>query len=145
MIRAATFEDIPRLIELGVRFMRESRYGGHLTINPTAMGELAGMLIAAPNGLVLVSEDGDGVTGMIGVIATVHPHSGDQVMSELFWYVLPRARKSGTGVDLLVAAEQWGRASGIAKSIVVSPNDQVSALYERLGYAPLEQQFIKDL
>ncbi len=143
MIRAAAPADIPRLVELGVRFMRESRYGQHLAVNPEAMEHLAAGLIEAPHGLVLVDEAHGEITGMIGVIATHHPHSGDPVMSELFWYVKPRAR--GGGVRLLLAAEDWARAGGITKSIVVSPNKTVSALYERLGYAPLEQQFIKDL
>jgi GNAT superfamily N-acetyltransferase len=143
MIRTAIPEDIPRLVELGLRFMHESGYSQRLGVNPEAQANLAAMLIEAPNGLVLVEERGGEITGMIGVIATVHPHSGDAVMSELFWYVLPRAR--GGGVRLLLAAEDWARSLGIAKSIVVSPNKAVSALYKRLGYQPLELQFIKDL
>jgi GNAT superfamily N-acetyltransferase len=143
MIRAATPADIPRLVHLGTRFMRESRYGRHLTVNPDAMAALARGLIEAEHGLVLVDEQAGEVVGMIGVIATHHPHSGDPVMSELFWYVLPRAR--GGGVKLLLAAEAWARENGIRKSLVVSPNDTVAALYERLGYEPLERQFIKTL
>lgn len=143
MIRPATHDDVPALVELGIRFMRESGYSRSLTINPEAQAGLAAMLIEAPNGLVLADEREGEITGMIGVIATQHPHSGDPVMSELFWYVMPRAR--GGGVRLLAAAEDWARSHGIRKSIVVSPNRQVSALYKRLGYAPLELQFIKDL
>jgi GNAT superfamily N-acetyltransferase len=141
MIRAAHLADIPRLVELGVRFMRESRYGLHLTVNAEATAELAASLINAEHGLVLVDEQDGEIVGMIGVVATLHPHSGDPVMSELFWYVLPRAR--GSGVRLLLEAEAWARANGIGKSIVVSPNEILSALYERLGYEPLERQFIK--
>ncbi len=143
MIREASEGDVPRLVELGLRFMHESAYGQHLSINRQAQAELARSLIEAPHGLVLVDEQDDEVVGMIGVIATRHPHSGDPVMSELFWYVLPRAR--GTGVKLLLRAEAWGRQNGITKSLVVSPSDAVAALYERLGYEPLERQFIKTL
>ncbi len=143
MIRPATHRDIPRLVELGVRFMRESGYAKHLAINEDAQANLAADLIEAPHGLVLVDEQDGDITGMIGVIATLHPHSGDSVMSELFWYVLPRAR--GGGVRLLLAAEDWARANGISKSLVVSPKQSVSDLYRRLGYTRLEEQFIKAL
>ena len=143
MIRTATIADIPDCVELAVRFMNESAYGQHLAINKQAMAKLGLMLIRAPNGTMLVEERAGCIVGMIGVIATEHPHSGEPVMSELCWYVEPDAR--GTGVRLLLAAENWGRDLGVTKSIVVSPNEAVSALYERLGYQPLERQFIKDL
>lgn len=143
MIRAATPDDIPALVDLGVRFMLESAYGQHLTINADAMEQLAAQLIGAPNGLVLVDDRDDEITGMIGVIATLHPFSGESMLSELFWYVLPAAR--GGGVRLLLAAEAWARANGVVKSLMVSPNKTVSALYQRLGYVPLERQFIKNL
>lgn len=143
MIREATLDDVPRLVALGVLFMRESIYGRHLRTDITAMRELATMLIDVPHGVVFVSEQNGQVVGMIGVIATRHPFSGEPVLSELFWYVLPKAR--GSGVKLLLTAEEWARANGITKSLMVSPNEAVSALYERLGYEPLERQFIKTL
>lgn len=143
MIRAATLDDIPRIVELGVRFMHECGNARFLSVNPDAQAGLTAMLIDAENGLVLVDERAGEIVGMIGVIATLHPTSGDSVMSELFWYVLPHAR--GGGLRLLRTAEDWARSIGVAKSIVVSPNRKVSALYKRLGYAPLELQFIKDI
>jgi GNAT superfamily N-acetyltransferase len=143
MIREATPDDIPRLVELGVRFMRESDYGQHLAVNEAAIAQLAAMLIEAPHGAVFVAEEAGEIVGTIGVIATHHPHSGEAVMSELCWYVLPRAR--GCGVRLLLKAEGWARARGVKKSLVVSPSAAVSDLYRRMGYARLEEQFIKTL
>lgn len=143
MIRSANSDDIPRLVELGVRFMRESRYGEHYSPDPGSMGVFVEGLIVSPHGLLLVQEDDTGVVGMIGALIMAHPYSGETVMSELFWYVIPRAR--GGGVRLLLAAEREARAAGATKSLFVSPNETVSALYERLGYRPIEQQFIKAL
>lgn len=143
MIREATVEDIDGLVDLGQRFMVESGYARHLAVNPHAQAALAKMLIDAPNGKVLVDERDGEIVGMIGCIATLHPHSGDAVMSELFWYVSPKHR--GAGIKLLGKAEQWGRDNRISKSLVVAPNDEVCALYERLGYEKLETQYIKAL
>ena|SRR5687767_8247166 len=123
--------------------MFESGYARHLAVNPQAQATLAKMLIDAPNGMVLVDERGGRAVGMIGVIATIHPHSGDSVISELFWYVAPERR--GLGIKLLLKAEQWGRENSIELSITVAPNDEVCALYERLGYEKLETQYIKRL
>lgn len=122
--------------------MRESHYSRRLGTSAEAIGELMTMLIEAPHGLILVSGS-DEITGMIGVVATRHPVSGEPVMSELFWYVAPKAR--GRGARLLIEAERWARANGIAKSLVASPSREVSSLYRRLGYQRLEVQFIKDL
>jgi GNAT superfamily N-acetyltransferase len=84
-----------------------------------------------------------GVVGMIGVIATFHPYSGQAVMSEMFWYVTPEHR--GQGVRLLRAAELWAKSHDIRQSIMISPSEKVSAFYVRCGYAPVETQFIKNL
>lgn len=144
MIRVATFDDVPRLVDLGREFLTgSSRYSGAILLNPDAMGMLASTLIEQPHGLVLVSEEDGEVTGMIGVIATFHPMSGEKVMSEMFWYVTPDKR--GQGLKLLFAAEAWARSHGIEKSIMISPSKKISSLYKRLGYSKLEEQFVKAL
>nr|QBM02657.1 hypothetical protein [uncultured archaeon] len=144
MIRAATLADVPQLVELGVRFMLESGYARHLSIDRHAQAQLATDLIQAAHGVLLVYERAGKIVGMLGAIATHHPHSGDSVMSELFWYVAPDAR--GAGVRLLQEAEHWAISRGITKSLVVAPEGApVGSLYIRMGYRPLETQYIKDL
>lgn len=146
MIRAATLSDIASIVELGVAFMNESQYHTHLTVNELAHEKLARMLIEAPHGEIFVSERDGEIVGMIGVVATHHPHSGDKVMSELFWYVRPRARgTAGLGVRLLRTAEAWAKRNGITKSLVVAPNADVERLYERMSYQRLEVQYIRTL
>jgi GNAT superfamily N-acetyltransferase len=144
MIREAALADVPQIVELGVRFMRESGYAKHLSIDRHAQAKLAVRLIKAVEGLILVDDHDGELVGMLGVIATFHPHSGDPVMAELFWYVLPDAR--GNGVRMLQEAEHWAIRHGVKKSLVVAPEGApVASLYTRMGYKPLERQFIKDL
>lgn len=143
MIRTATLADVPRLVELGTRWISEGPYAGHITPRAESMAKLATGLIEADHGLVLVYESDGRTLGMIGAIATFHPYSGDPVMSEMFWYVEPESR--GGGVRLLKAAEDWARSHGILDSIMISPSPKVSAFYRRLGYERLEEQFIKRL
>lgn len=143
MIREARFADVPRLVEMGIRFINDSAYWGRIFPDEIAMTNLAQGLIAADHGHVLVYEHDGKIVGMIGVIATFHPYSGKPVMSEMFWYVEPESR--GAGVRLLRAVEGWAREKGIEDSIMISPSPKVSAFYQRLGYEPLEEQFIKKL
>jgi GNAT superfamily N-acetyltransferase len=143
VIREATLADVPRLVDLGIRWIGEGPYAAHITPSAEAMAKLAAGLIEADHGLILVYERAGRILGMIGVIATFHPYSGSPVMSEMFWYVEPESR--GVGVRLLRAAEEWGRSHSIVDSIMISPSPKVSAFYERLGYKPLETQFIKAL
>ena len=143
MIRQAGIDDIPRLVAMGIRFIESSAYAGHIEPNAMSMARLARMLIESENGLVLVYEQDGCALGMIGVMATFHPYSGQPVMSEMFWYVEPESR--GAGVRLLRAAEQWARDNGVLDSIMISPSPKVSAFYQRMGYVPLEEQFIKRL
>ena len=143
MIRDARFIDIPRLVEMGMQFINESPYSAHIRPHAGAIAELVRNLIGSKSGLVLVYERHQAVLGMIGVVATNHPYTGAPVMSEMFWYVEPDAR--GTGHRLLEAAEEWARGQGIEHSVMISPSEKVSRYYERIGYAPLESQYIKRL
>jgi GNAT superfamily N-acetyltransferase len=143
VIRLATPDDIGQIAVLGERFISESHYHRLIGINSDALRSVAEMLIREDHGLLLVDEFYGELAGMIGCIATIHPTSWEPVASELFWYVPPEAR--GGGIKLLFAAEKWAREFGCARCIMVSPNERVGALYERLGYELLETQYIKEL
>jgi GNAT superfamily N-acetyltransferase len=143
MIRPATRADIPDIVDLGVRHLRDSHYAAFIEPDRDHMAAFARMLIDAPCALLLVAEQAGAVIGAIGVMATPHPYSGQPVMSEMFWYVAPEAR--GSGVKLLKAAEVWGRQIGVRHSIMIAPDSRVSTFLQRMGYARLEEQFIKAL
>ena len=128
---------------MGTRWVHEGPYAAHITPRPEPMAKLAPLLIEADHGMVWVSECDGAIVGMLGVVGTFHPYSGEPVMSEMFWYVEPEHR--GQGVRLLKIAEDWARANGIADSIMISPSEKVSNFYEKLGYRLLETQYIKRL
>lgn len=143
MIRPATRADIPEIVDLGVRHLRDSHYAEFVEPDRAHMAAFARMLIEAPCALLLVAEKDGRIIGTIGMMATPHPYSGQPVLSEMFWYVAPEAR--GSGVRLLRAAETWGREIGARHIIMIAPDSRVSSFFQRLGYARLEEQFIKAL
>lgn len=142
-VRPATRADVPDIVDLGERFMRESPYGAYMQPDRAAMVRLAHLLIASDDGVLLVDDAGGVPTGMLGMLASLHPYSGVPVMTEMFWYVSPESR--GSGVRLLRAAEKWGTDKGIALAMMTAPDDRVSNFLTRIGYTPVEANFIKDL
>lgn len=143
MIRPAVASDIPRLVEMGLHFIRSTSYAQTLRENPAQMAKTATSVIAAQNGVVLVAEDSSGLVGMIGLMAFPHHLSGDLVAGELFWWQEPSAR--GAGVRLLKAAEAWAREQGALMLHMIAPTGQVGRVYQRLGYQSCEIAYQKEL
>jgi len=143
MIRPATEDDVPRLVEMGERFLTETVYRTRVPVNPQQMATTVLRLLATETGAVFVSERDGALVGMIGLLAFTNPITGEPTISELFWWVEPEHR--GCGLRLLRRAEAWGRESGAAKVHMIAPTPDVARLYERLGYEQLETTFQRAL
>lgn len=141
MIRTATREDIPRIVEMGLRFHRESTYRNHLSSNPEQIGLLAEKVMTS--GICLVSEQNGVVCGMIGVVLFPHFISGELIAGEVAWWVEPEHR--GSGLKLMREAERRAREAGATKMQMIAPNAHVAAVYERLSYEFVESAYQKTL
>jgi RimJ/RimL family protein N-acetyltransferase len=141
VIREATADDIPRLVEMGKRFLTETVYAGRVAINPAAMARTLHLLVASDGGGLFVSEQDGVVTGMIGLLLFEHPFTGELTAQELFWWVEPEHR--GYGLRLLKRGEAWAAASGAQHVHMIAPTPAVGQLYERLGYGYLEAAYQK--
>lgn len=141
LIRSARKSDIPRVIEMGRRFYRESGYEKHLAENPDQMRCLAEQVMAA-NGL-LVSECGGELTGMFGYVLFPHFISGELIAGEVFWWMEPESR--GEGLNLLRVAEDKARSAGAKRMQMIAPNKQVARVYERLKYEFVEMAYQKTI
>jgi GNAT superfamily N-acetyltransferase len=139
MIRRADAADLPALQAMALRFLAETRYAELLTPDPTHLQATVAVFLERPDGVLLVSEDGGAVVGMIALVLYLHPFTGSRTVMEVVWWVEPEAR--GAGVRLLRAAETWAREQGAAYLQMVAPTDRVGAFYERLGYAKVETSY----
>ncbi len=142
MIRAATLEDVPRIVEMGQRF-RELIYRDLLADNPVQMRAISERLISGDDSVILVVEKFDRVIGMIGMMLFDHFLSAERVAGEVAWWIEPEDR--GDGLRLLLAAETWARDNGAQKIQMIAPNERVGKLYRRLGYMPIETAYQKAL
>ena len=141
--RPATLMDVEGIVGMGRRFMAQTVYRGKLADNPAQLRALATHLIESVDGDVIVAEDDSGLVGMIAVLAYTHHMSGERIAGEVAWWVEPTRR--GIGIRLLKDAERWAREKGATHLQMIAPSNDVEALYERLGYEPVERTYQRRL
>lgn len=135
MIREATYSDIAKIMSLGREFADEAGVTARVGWSDESVEMLLVSLIESPNGVLLVSDD-----GMIGGVIYPHPFSGLNIFVEMFW----RAR-DGNGLALLNAAEKAARERGASQMVMIAMDDmdRTRRLYGRIGYEPVEVQYMK--
>lgn len=143
MIRTATHEDVPRIVELGCRFLTESGYAAHITPDPIQMAATMTWLLSDPARAIFLSEANGLVTGGIGAFVYTHPLSGKRTAVEVFWYVAPEHR--GQGIRLLHRAESWAKDAGAETLQMIAPTPEIEQLYVRRGYAKVETTYARGL
>jgi len=142
--REATATDVPRLAEMFERFRAEGPYAAYGPAQPEVSTALIELLITHEDGVILVTARDDRLVGMLGVMVSAHPWTGERMATELFWWLEPEYR--GDGAWLLRRAEHWAEGKRAVRLLMVSPqNPTVDRIYEALGYAPVETSWQKSL
>lgn len=137
MIRRATVEDIPRLVELGALFHAASPWRT-VTYDPDATANtVAGVITGA--GAVFMND-----AGMIGgFVSPLWFNPAVKVAVEMFWW----APKDGRA--LREAFEQWATGEGatmIQGSALADENaERVDRIWRRAGYRRAETAYVKGL
>ena len=137
MIRPATHEDIPRLIELGEQMHVESRFAS-LPFDRDKVRGLFAHLIESPDGLLLVAEiDGVPIGGFAGYVVE-HYFARTKVASDFGLFIEPASRGGMTAPRLLKAYIEWAKEQGavmIQAGITTGVHvEQTTRLYEKLGF-----------
>jgi GNAT superfamily N-acetyltransferase len=144
MIRPATVTDVPRIVEMVGHFIGSTPYGRVLQFMPSAVAELAEMILE--HGIILLAERDGEVVGMLGALPMVDPVSRQPMVDELVWWVEPAHRSGMTGPRLLRALEEWARQKRLSLCKMVAPvGTNVGEFYVRSGYTPIETSYLKRL
>ena len=146
MIRAAVVNDIPALLDMGMRFHEGSAYSKLIQPSKAKVAETLKFLIENDSGLVFVDDrDGKIVGAILGMVIT-HFVSGQITAAELSWWVDEEYRGL-SGPRLLRAREDGAKAKGATTISAVEPpgNPGVGRLYERRGYELTEKSYMKAL
>lgn len=129
MIREATIEDIPAIMEMGKRFADEAGVTAQVGWEEESVEALLRHLIADPDGILLVADK-----GMIGGLVITHVfNSATRIFQEMFW------RSEGAeGIKLLRAAEKAAKERGASRVLMLSTQEmdpeRTGRLYGRLGF-----------
>lgn len=142
-IRLASEADVPRVVEMGRRFLAEGPYRNQLADVPEVSTRIAAFAVTTDKCRVLVSELEGQVTGVLAFILFPHYFSGELTAGEMIWYVEPEHRPGGVALRLLWEAERMAKEMGAERMQVTAPTSAVSDLYKRFGYDAVEVTFQK--
>ncbi|WP_320202802.1 GNAT family N-acetyltransferase [Agrobacterium rosae] len=140
-VRFADQSDRDRVIAL----LRESHAAAGFTFPFQAAyaDQLFQQHMSSAKACVLVS--GEPAQAVLMAVAFEHPFGAGRIAKETVWFVTPQARGRGA-IAMLDAYEAWARSIGCVSAGMASliTND-VSNIYERRGYSPVETHFMKPL
>jgi GNAT superfamily N-acetyltransferase len=138
MIRMATLDDIPRMVDLGAQMHAESPEFCGMQFDPGRLANTIAAVIGNTGGgfARVLERDGQVIGGLLAM-ATPHYFSPDLVACDLAMFIAPEHRGGLAAVRLLAAYRDWGRAIGAVKvqlGVMAGIESwMVEALCERLG------------
>lgn len=139
MIREATHDDVPRLVDLARVMHAEAPNFRDLPFDGDRLAATLRGLVNNPRGFAWLLEDEDGETvGALVALAVPHFFSPSLVSCDLGLFVLPE-RRGGMGVvRLLNAYRAWSHEIGATKvqiGLMTGVHvEHTRALLERLGW-----------
>lgn len=137
MIRPMTVEDIPRLIEMGRDFHKESDQYNLYSFCEEKLWDM-GIAALEESHQMCIVHDRNGVDGMLYGFAYEQFFSRDMSASEVFVFVSQDARGALIGKRLIKAFELWAASLGVKEMRVgVSAGittERTVGFYEKLGY-----------
>lgn len=143
MIREAVDSDIPRIVEMGSRSLREGPYCDQVGDSPKTTAALCQQVLET--GKILVAEEDGNVVGVLGFVVFPHYFSAEPTAGELIWYVEPEYRQSFISLSLLRKAQSMARNMGAKRMQFTAPTEEVGKAYESLGYKKVEVTYQKCL
>lgn len=146
VIRPATREDLPALLEMALAFIAADARMQELVKDapdPTTIWELGECLVT--DGGFFVADAGDRLVGFIALGLTINVWTGRLMADEQGFWVNPENRGSLRLIyQLLGAGEEWARQKGCRYLRMSAPElTKFSLFLERSGYALLERVYLK--
>lgn len=141
-MKIATIEDLPELLEMGMKFISTTGYAEYSN-EETVSNLLTTILTGEKNVMIVLLEPG---VGMLVGMSSPFVFGNHLLASEIGWWVNEDKRKSGIGVQLMEAFEYWAKnVAGCTLITLTSLDDKVGKLYEKKGYKLYERAYMKEL
>lgn len=147
MIRIATQDDLPRIVELGRTLHATSSYAS-LSFDDEKVASLMAVLIDGA-GVVFVAEQEGLVIGGIAGGVTEHWFSKDKVAFDYSFFIDPKHRHGITAMKIASTFMEWARLKGatqVRMGITTEINvEGTSRLYRALGFESAGVLFKKEI
>jgi len=140
--------ELPDIARLGHEFYGEAGFPCGEFIPDVFVKSWTGFLEAGLGVIFAWRIDGE-IVGGIGGLRFPDPNNGDLTATELFWFITKEHRGGPAATKLLRQFEAWAVESGCKRASMVNLENEGSKglpqFYARMGYRPLETQYIKEL
>ena len=146
-LREITLEEVPIMTPLATAFYAEADLPGEVI--PEVFEEKWKNWINLGIGFAVGAWNGDDFLGGIGGL--LYPAVTDDVIeaAEMFFYILPKARGSRVGADLLDEFERVGTEKGAQRIAMICLTDETGEImdkaYRKRGYRPVEVRYCKEV
>ncbi|MBD7992825.1 GNAT family N-acetyltransferase [Ochrobactrum sp. Sa2BUA5] len=143
MIRTSKYADKAAVIEL----LRESHSAARFPFAfcPDSASALFEYHHKLKNAVILLKEAQGTPVGILMAVVSPHPFGAGLWARETVWFVSDQSRGTGA-IKMLRSYEEWAASLGCnAVSMATLTSNDVSPIYERLGYAEAETHFVKYL
>ncbi len=149
MIRPATHDDVPALVELLAPFFDASGMAKVASWCPDSLSASLQSMIDLPSAILLVALSGGVPVGVAGAMTfPAYWNRAALIGQETFWWALPEHRGT-VGPAMLEAMEEAARDLGCQAFLMVCLEAlrpaAVGKLYERRGYTALEHSYVRSL
>lgn len=147
-VRPVTIPELPRVASVGFTFFKEGDIPGGFV--PEVFIRNWTDLLLNNRGVFYGAFTPEGMfTGGLGALLCPDLNNGQVMAVECFWYVLPEFRGGTAAGRLLKAFERWAREQGAKRMVMVhllnlTPTE-LHNTYKRLGYRPVEVNYVKEL
>lgn len=149
-IRPAEPKDFLEVIEMGREFFEQSGNGAFTTFDePSFTATVISLMSGVNKATLLVAESAGRTVGMAAhVVFPFYANMNTNISQEIFWFVKPDFR-NGIGSALLEELEADARRKGadvfMSAAIAGLRDGAIARVYERRGYKPAENTFIRHL
>lgn len=148
MIRLATKDDLPRLLQLGKEMHEESNYAS-FSYCPEKVEQMLNNLLEGA-GVIFVAERGGVVIGGIAGMVYSPFFSNDKAATDIGLFIAKTTRGLMTAPTLIKTFTNWAEEQPGVKQIrpgasLGGKTDAISKLYERCGYQTVGAVFMKEV
>lgn len=149
IIREMEIKDLMKVAEMLCNFSDSSNEGKLLGVSKDIVAQNLIAIMSTDLSVILVSEEGDELTGLLASFISPHFGSNTLIATELYWWVEPAYRKTRAGLALLNKTEEMLKERGVEHfymtSIIEDYSESVVKLLERKDYEQVEIKLRKTL